>query len=99
MALIKDDDKRGTTSRQMRDAPQGALYLIHNRRALRWFEELAQSIGREDLKFDVVSILARPDLLYGMDRTQAVVVDHWAAARLDPNERVGAAWIEARGQT
>lgn len=41
----------GWSARQMREAPKGATYIIHNMRARGYFMALARAIGRDDLVF------------------------------------------------
>lgn len=65
----------GCTSKQMQDAPQGALFVWPARRSLGYAKALAQHLGRTDLKIVDPSIFDRGgNQLRG--RRVVIVMDH-----------------------
>ena len=74
------DDERGTgrTTKQMQDAPQGAIFVWCNNRAS-YARELARKIGRADLQIEPRNFL-ESDRRMGISKP--VVIDHaygWAS--------------------
>lgn len=76
----------GASAGQMRAAPQGASYVIHDRRALKYFQQLAEALGRTDLVF---LTLARFDGLAAWRgrKRPPFVVDHFAAEVANDGQR------------
>ncbi len=77
---MAEDRGTGATTRQMRAAPQGALFVWVNSN-LSYPRNLAADIGRADLR--IVSPEGLQPSLYGR-RFPAVVIDH--AARLNSRQ-------------
>lgn len=80
---MRDEDKdRGTgrTTQQMREAPQGALFIWPFEGSLYYPKHLARSIGRDDLKIVGVDSLDNYSLV-GRTYT-GIILDH--AANLSP---------------
>lgn len=80
------DRGSGRTTRQIKDAPQGAVYVVPHS-AVDYTRRLAESLGRADLRIE------RPD--YFFDKWHGlqlpVVVDHAAPEFMSTREREG--WI------
>lgn len=72
------DRQTGLTTRQIKDAPVGAVYVWCNS-ATSYPKALAHDLGRKDIQVKPLSWLA-PQNVYGHN-IAAVVIDH--AARLD----------------
>lgn len=70
---MNNDRQTGRTSRQMKDAPQGAVYVWCNN-VLRYPKDLANRLGRTDLK--VISLDGLEEAIIGT--RNHVVVDHFA---------------------
>lgn len=65
----------GATTRQMREAPQGAVFVWCNSH-LHYPKALASALGRKDLDVQPLSWLDRMEVVAG--NTRPVVVDHAA---------------------
>ncbi len=76
----------GASARQMRAAPQGATFVIHNGRATGYFMALAAALGRTDL---IISPLSRFDALNAWRgrKHPPFVVDHYAATVVNDGQR------------
>jgi hypothetical protein len=88
-----EDRGKGYTRQQMLEAPQGALFIWCNER-LHYPRDLAQHLGRDDLRIVSPDILGRGRYrLYGL-RLSAIILDHAAA----PNAEEQATLDEARAR-
>lgn len=74
--MIRTDKRRGTgrTTKQMQNAPKGAIYVWVNQH-LGWPRDLAASLGRDDLVIVPPSYLDTIDKLAGRTIT-GILLDH-----------------------
>lgn len=93
MSKPRVDKFRGTgrTSKQMQEAPQGAVFVWCNSDR-RYAKELAKTLNREDLRIEPFSWLDERNVR-GMPRDTRVVIDH---AAFGVNERMYPARIAMR---
>jgi hypothetical protein len=78
------DRQTGRTTKQINEAPEGALFVVPNWQAINYTRHLAQRLGRKDLRFTV------PEYVYidVVGTGRAVVVDHAARLTLDEQDAV-----------
>jgi hypothetical protein len=74
----------GTTTRQMHDAPKGALYIWCNSQ-LHYPRDLAKELGRTDLVIDSPTALEWPGRHVGKKLT-GIVLDHACVLTDDQHE-------------
>ena len=79
MTQLKDR-QQGTTTFQIKNAPEGAFYIWPEVRTLHYPRELAAHLGRLDLRIRSLSTL-RPERVQGL--REAFVLDHACTFRLD----------------
>lgn len=82
---VMDERQSGRTTKQIKDAPQGAVYLVHCWQHVRYVASLARHCERRDLRIETLAWLRRNNW-YGV--RVPYVVDHEAQAHLTPHDRV-----------
>lgn len=93
---MTDDPDRGTgrTTRQMKEAPQGAIF-IWCAEGLAYPRGLAEKAGRRDLRIEPLSrVRLTPEWLRGTNRP--IVVDHEAMVRMTARQWHEIAMLNSR---
>lgn len=73
---MNDNKQRGTgrTTRQIQTAPRDAYFVVHNQQMVRYAQDIADRLGREDLLIIALTTV-RPERFRGI--SCSIVLDHY----------------------